>query len=173
MLCRTATRTAGLLLSWALAAAIAAGRDQPKEHQAGFYLIAAEAPSADALPAPSSEQQIARYDQKFLRESERGAPTYLLLPKRPDVALKLANPPVIDKSPNGFAELHLELTKEAAADLERVSREHLGQAVALMIDGEVVTKHKIRSAITGGQFVLSRCTDNACQWIYGRLTADR
>jgi preprotein translocase subunit SecD len=173
MTSRTATRKAGLLVSWALAAGIAAGGDQPNEHRAGFYLIAAEAPSADALPAPSGEQQIARYDQKFLRESEREAPTYLLLPRRPDVALKLVTPPAITKGPNGFAELRLELTKEAAADLERVSREHLGQTVSLMIDGEVVTKHKVRSVITGGQFRLSRCTDDACQYILGRLTAER
>jgi preprotein translocase subunit SecD len=173
MSCRTAMRAAGLLVSWALAAGIAAGGEQPKEHQAGFYLIAAEAPSAGALPTPGSGQQVARYDQKFLRESERGAPTYLLLPKHPNVTLRLAAPPAIAKGPNGFAELRLELTKEAAGDLEKLSREHLGETVSLMIDGEVVTRHKIRSVISGGEFRLSRCTDNACQYILGRLTAER
>jgi preprotein translocase subunit SecD len=173
MPCRAAMRATCLLAPWALAAGIASGGDQPKEHRAGFYLIAAEAPSAGALPTPGSEQQVVRYDQKFLRESERGAPTYLLLPKKPDVALILAAAPTIAKGPNGFAELRLELTKEAAGDLEKLTREHLGETVSLMIDGEVVTRHKIQSVISGGEFRLSRCTDNACQYILGRLTAER
>jgi len=166
---QTAGRRALLLAACAAVAAIAAGSNQPERLQAGFYLIGAEAPSPDALPAPNSEQQIVRYDRKYLLDSANEPPSYLLLPRRPDVALRLAKPPAIEKGSNGFAELRLELTKEAAVDLERVSREHLGQAVSLVVDGEVITKHKIRSAITGGQFRLSRCTDNACQYILGRL----
>lgn len=146
---------------------------QAEKHQAGFYLVTAAASSADALPVPTGEQRMARYDQKYLRDSEREPPRYLLISKRPDVALKLAKAPAIGTGSNGFAELSLELTKEAAGDLERVSREHLGQQVAFVIDGEVVTTHKIRSVITGGQFRLSRCTDNACQYILGRLTEPR
>jgi len=170
---RTAGRAAVLLVAGVLLAGIAAVARQPEKHQAGFYLVAAEASSPDALPAPTREQQIARYDQKYLRDSERTPPEYLVLSRRPDVTLKLAKPPAIGKGSNGFAELSLELTKAAADDLERVSREHLGQRVAFVVDGEVVTTHKIRSVITGGQFRLSRCTDNACQYILGRLTEVR
>jgi preprotein translocase subunit SecD len=161
-----------MVLACMLAAAITEGADQPENHQAGFYLVAAEAASAEALPTPTAEQQIVRYDEEFLRHSERKPPRYFLLPRRPDVVLKLAKPPAIEKSPNGFAGLRLELTKEAAGDLERVSREHLGQLVSLVVDGEVLTVHKIRTVITGGQFRLSRCTDNACEYILGRLTAE-
>jgi preprotein translocase subunit SecD len=70
---------------------------------------------------------------------------------------------------NGFPELRLELTPEAASKLEKLTREHLGGRVAFVIEGEPVTLHKIRSVITGGQFRLSRCTDTACQYIYTRL----
>ena len=162
-----------VLVACMLTAAITEAAGQPEKHQAGFYLVAAEASSADALPAPDGQQQVARYDQKYLRDSEREPPRYLLLSRRPDVTLKLAKPPAIGKGSNGFPELSLELTKEAAADLEKVSREHLGQRVAFVIDGEVVTTHTIRSVITGGQFRLSRCTDNACQYILVRLTEVR
>jgi preprotein translocase subunit SecD len=64
-------------------------------------------------------------------------------------------------------------SEEAAADLERVSREHLGQTVALVVDGEVVTMHKIRSVISDGKVQVTRCTDNACQYLYTRLTKER
>ena len=140
--------------------------------QAGFYLVAAEAESASALPAAKDDQRVVRYDYRQLRESERGQPLYLLLPKVADVPLVLAkSPELVKKGENGFPELRLELTAEAAKRLETLTREHLGGRVAFVIDGEPVTLHKIRSVITGGQFRLSRCTDTACQYIYGRLVA--
>jgi hypothetical protein len=45
--------------------------------------------------------------------------------------------------------------------------------VVFVLDDEPVTLHKIRSVITGGQFRISRCTDTACQYIYGRLVEKR
>ena len=142
--------------------------------QAGFYLVVAEAESAAALPAASVEQQVVRYDYKYLRENERGDPRYLLLPKTADVPLMLARTPELQKKGgNGFPELRLELTPEASSKLEKLTREHLGGKVVFVLDGEPVTLHKIRSVITGGQFRLSRCTDTACQYIYGRLVEKR
>jgi preprotein translocase subunit SecD len=141
-----------------------------EKRQAGFYLVAAEAESAAALPAASGEQRIVRYDYRHLRESERGQPLYLLLAKSADVPLVLARAPELrNDGENGFPELRLELTPESASRLEKLTREHLGGRVAFVIDGEPVTLHKIRSVITGGQFRLSRCTDTACQYLYGRL----
>jgi len=141
-----------------------------EKRQAGFYLVAAEAEGAAALPAASGEQRVVRYDYRHLRESERGQPLYLLLSRSADVPLVLARAPELRKDgENGFPELRLELTPEAAGRLEKLTREHLGGRVAFVIDGEPVTLHKIRSVITGGQFRLSRCTDTACQYIYGRL----
>ena len=143
-------------------------------HQIGFCLIAAEADSAAALPAAGIDQRVVRYDYKFLRDTERSKPRYLLLPKIVDVPLILTNTPVLqEKGENGFPELRLELTAESASKLEKLTREHLGGEVAFVISGEPVTLHKIRSVITSGQFRLSRCTDTACQYIYGRLREKR
>ena len=141
-----------------------------EKRQAGFYLVAAEAESAAGLPAAGAEQRVVHYDYKYLRDTERAQPLYLLLPKAADVPLVLAKAPELqEKGENGFPELRLELTPEAASKLEKLTREHLGGRVAFVIDGEPVTLHNIRSVITGGQFRLSRCTDTACQYIYGRL----
>ncbi len=141
-----------------------------QQRQAGFYLVAAEAESASALPAAKDDQRVVRYDYRHLREGERGQPLYLLLPKVADVPLVLAKAPeLLKEGKNGFPELRLELTAQAASRLETLTREHVGGRVAFVIDGEPVTLHKIRSVITGGRFRLSRCTDTACQYIYGRL----
>ena len=143
---------------------------EPEGRQAGFYLVAAEAENAARLPAAKGDQRVVRYDYRHLREGERGQPLYLLLPKVADVPLVLAKAPeLLMEGDNGFPELRLELTVEAAKRLETLTREHLGGRVAFVVDGEPVTLHKIRSVITGGQFRLSRCTDTACQYIYGRL----
>ncbi len=140
----------------------------------GFYLVLAEGARAAALPPASVGQQIVHYDSKYLREIERGEPRYLLLSKTADVPLILARTPELQiKGENGFPELRLELTPEASSKLEKLTREHLGVELAFVIDGEPVTLHKIRSVITGGQFRLSRCTDKACQYIYGRLLERR
>ena len=145
---------------------------EPEGRQAGFYLVAAEAENAARLPAAKGDQRVVRYDYRHLREGERGQPLYLLLPKVADVPLVLAKAPeLLMEGDNGFPELRLELTVEAAKRLETLTREHLGGRVAFVVDGEPVTLHKIRSVITGGQFRLSRCTDTACQYIYGRLVA--
>ena len=140
------------------------------KRQVGFYLAIAEADSAVALPIASSDQQIIRYDYKFIRNTEHEKPRYFLLSKNADVPLILNKTPELqEKGENGFPELRLELTSEAARNLEKLTHDHLGGKVVFMIDGEPVTIHKIRSAITGGQFRLSRCTDTACHYIYGRL----
>jgi preprotein translocase subunit SecD len=145
-----------------------------EKNQTGFCLVAAEADSMSLLPAARDDQQVVRYDYKYLLESERGKPRYLLLPKIIDIPLILAGTPeLIDKGQNGFPELLFELTPETSIKLEKLTREHLGGKVAFLIDGEPVTLHKIRSAITGGQFQLTRCTDTACRIIYGRLVKNK
>jgi preprotein translocase subunit SecD len=141
-----------------------------EKSQVGFYLVIAEEDSASALPVARTDQQIVRYDYKYLRNTGLEKPRYFLLSKIADVPLMLNKTPELqEKGENGFPELRLELTSEAARNLEKLTQEHLGGKVVFMIDGETVTVHKIRSAITGGQFRLSRCTDTACQYIYGRL----
>lgn len=159
-----------LLLGCALLSADNAGAGDAEKREAGFHLVVAEATSAAGLPAPTSEQQVLRYDHKFLRDAEPSEARYLLLAKKADVQLLLAKAPELkEKGENGHPELGLELTPEAAGHLKKLTQEHLGQRVAFVIDGEPVTVHKIRSVISDGQFRLSRCTDNACRYIHGRL----
>jgi hypothetical protein len=127
-----------------------------EKRQAGFYLVAAEAESTAALPAASVEQRVVRYDYKHLRESERGQPLYLLVPKTADVPLVLAKVPELRKDgENGFPELRLELTPEAASSLEKLTREHLGGRVAFVIDGEPVTLHKCYRSPRSALFLLA------------------
>jgi hypothetical protein len=40
----------------------------------------------------------------------------------------------------------------------------------LVVDGQIVTLHKIRSVVTDGKLQITRCTDDACQVIRAKLT---
>ncbi len=153
--------------------ASAAGAQTQGARKTGFYLIAAEAEKAESLPQANSSQQVVLYTGKYLQGSASEQPLYLLLPNNPDVPLELAKAPnFISDGGNGFPELQLALTANAAKKLEALTRYHTGQRVAFVIDGEPVSIHKIRTVITDGQFRLSRCTDTACQYIYGRLKSE-
>jgi preprotein translocase subunit SecD len=143
---------------------------QQAEEHTGFYLILAESTAMESVPAQVAGQQIVRYDYKYIRQEEKQSAKYLLISKRPNVPLLLARSPEKTMGDDGRTLLFIELTQKAAANLEKLSRENLGKQVALVIDGEIVSIHKIRSVITDGKFRLSRCTDNACEYIYSRLS---
>lgn len=38
--------------------------------------------------------------------------------------------------------------------------------VALVIDGDALTMHKIKEPLTSGQLQITRCNDNACERLY-------
>ena len=165
---RGGAATAVLLATVALGRA-ALAENSPAHGATGLFLIHAEAPSPDALPEPGPDRRIARYDYSFLDPEERRAPKYLLLANAPDVSLLLAESPETVEGEGGRPELLLQLTEGAAAQMERVTRENIGRSAAFVIDGDVVTAHKIRTVIEGGRIQLSRCTDDACEYIAVRL----
>jgi len=52
---------------------------------------------------------------------------------------------------------------------EAFTRAHQGGRMAMVIDGEIVTLHKVRSVITDGKVQITRCTDNACEVLRSKL----
>jgi len=161
-----------VLLGCALGAAgtYVSAAGQGAEAQAGFHLVLAEGPTADALPAPAANQRVVLYDYRFLLPEDRQPARYLLLAKVPDVALLLSKPPERQKGEDGRTQLLLEASEKATAELATLTRDHVGRRVAFAIGADVVSIHTIRSPIVDGRFRMSRCTDNACEYIYGRLT---
>lgn len=136
----------------------------------GLFLILAEASSPEELPEPQEGQYVAEYDYEFRDVDERPEPKYFLLRTTADVPLHLAAPPERHVGEGGRTTLQLDLKEEAAAEMERVTRENIGRAAAFVVDGEVITAHKIRTVIEDGKLMISRCTDDACEFIYATLT---
>jgi preprotein translocase subunit SecD len=88
------------------------------------------------------------------------------------VALKLKKMPEAKLQPDNRKNLLIELQDDQTLRLKEFTTRNVMKQVALVIDGQAVTVHKIREPITGGQIQISRCTDNACEKLYYELQHD-
>ena len=67
----------------------------------------------------------------------------------------------------------LKLRPQAAAALERLTRAQLGKQVAIILGGEVVTVHKVREVIRGGEVQIASCAAGAAGYLLKQLQAHR
>ena len=65
--------------------------------------------------------------------------------------------------------MRVSLSEEAAAQFESFTERHLGQTVALVVGGQVLTVHKIRQVVHDGNVQISRCGDEGCQILFLEL----
>jgi hypothetical protein len=135
----------------------------------GFYLVLEEADSAAALAPASAGERIVVDDGKVLADPSGRPPVWLRVHAAPDVPLIVESVPDRVDRIHEHPSLRLTLAAEHARTLEEVTTAHLGESVALVIGGEVVSKHHIRAAIQGGRVEITRCHDDACEKILVRL----
>ncbi len=128
----------------------------------GFYIIHREGAGAAALGPLADDETVAVQEYRYLKEKQ--APVYLVVRTQPDVALVLARPPVREEE--GGLRILLELTPAGAKDLERVTAANKDGAAALVLGGEVITTHKIRTAITGGKLQITNCDPDAGEHLW-------
>lgn len=138
--------------------------------EAGADSAAAGAAAAAATGAAAAGKKhlLLPYDHIYTADPEEPR-EWLALAREPYVPLLLDREPELGMSEKGFASLSIALDPKHTALLEQFTRDHLNQSVAIVIGGEVVTKHTIKAVITGGQLQITRCTDNACEVLRTRL----
>ncbi|MDX1406765.1 MAG: hypothetical protein R3330_01495 [Saprospiraceae bacterium] len=92
-----------------------------------------------------------------------------------EVVVKDYAPLHLDRAPERVRQaddrshLFLTLDRRAGRQLKRLTRKYAGGRVAMVIGGEAVTMHKIRTPITGGRLQITRCTDDACNYLFLEL----
>lgn len=59
--------------------------------------------------------------------------------------------------------LQIALTEESASLLNSFTKTRVMHQVVIVKNGQALTMHKIREAITGRKFEITRCTDKACE----------
>ncbi len=134
----------------------------------GLYLIA-KIDTAAAQVDTLSSKQISIYFNKLFEDFNSDEYLRIIIDTTEYVPLELAKAPTTEQQTEAKKKLLLSLTKEASEKLKSFTTNHVMNRVALVVDGEVLTMHKIREPITSGQLQISRCNDNACERLYVTL----
>jgi preprotein translocase subunit SecD len=106
-----------------------------------------------------------------LKKGENEPPRFLVVHSKPEVALDLAEKPKAVKEGEEMVGIRLKLQPKAAAALERLTRDHQGRQVAIVVGGEVVTVHKIREVIKGGDVQITSCAAGGAKYLLDQLQA--
>jgi len=85
------------------------------------------------------------------------------------VPLLLAEEPTLLSQTENQKKLQLTFSPPAAEKLERFTAANVMKQAVMIVDGEVLTIHKIRDAIRGGKMEITGASDNDCQRIYVML----
>jgi len=134
----------------------------------GIYAVVADAPQVPTRD-PARSYQTLRYDPR-MADSESTEPVQLVTVETHSfVPLILGAAPEPSKQENGSILVSVALSPKYIKALADFTRAHLGERVSLVLDGEVVSTHKIRAVIEGGRMQITRCDDRACQRILSKL----
>jgi preprotein translocase subunit SecD len=135
----------------------------------GIYLILQETLDESEIKNIQADERLLEYKNEFMAESSSQPIQYFLIKKSPDVPLLLAEAPGKGKDAEGKTMLNLRLADENVSKLQQFTRDNIGKRLVMVIDGKPVTAHKIRAEIKDGKVQITRCSDNACEYLYLRL----
>lgn len=135
----------------------------------GVYAVLREGLTREEAQPGKVPHAILLYDRKYSESDRNQPPKYVALDTSFFVPLDLAGPPETRKDDRGWTLLNVALAPEHVKTLETFTRAHLGGRIAIVIDGEIVTMHTVRSVIEGGRVQITRCHDDACEVLRMKL----
>ena len=136
----------------------------------GAYAVLREAPTRQEAAAPGVSQVVLAYDRRKYSGAPPNEPlTYVALAPKDYLPLVIEGRPEMKADGQGKSVLTVSLVRKNVKRAEAFTRAHLGGRMAMVIDGEIVTLHKVRSVITDGKLQITRCTDNACEVLRSKL----
>jgi hypothetical protein len=136
----------------------------------GMYFVLREATTLQGARVEGVPQVVLAYDRRKYSEAPPNEPlTYVAIDPTDYIPLLIEGVPEMKTDAQGKSILSVSLARKNIDRTETFTRAHLGGKIVMLIDGEIVTLHKIRSVITGGKLQITRCTDNACQVIRAKL----
>lgn len=164
-------RPACLLATLLLIGGQAPSRAEDKKPPDGVYAVLRESVvEKEVLPLKDGEALVV-HRHRYLKKDDKEPPRYLVVRTVPDVKLDLAGAPKSVKEGDEVVRILLKLRVKPAEALERLTRDRLGKQVAIVLGGEVVTMHKIRSVIKGGDVQITSCAAGAAGYLLKQLEA--
>jgi preprotein translocase subunit SecD len=135
----------------------------------GFYAVQRESlKEKDLLPLKEGEVLLVNR-HRYLEKGEKEPPRFLVVRSAPDVEFDLAGAPKAVKEGKEVVRIYVNLQPKAAKALERLTRDHLGREITIVLGGEVVTMHKVRGVITGGEAQITSCAAGAANYLLEQL----
>jgi preprotein translocase subunit SecD len=122
----------------------------------------------DVLPLQDDEALVVNR-HRYQDESEPAA--HVVVRATPDVVLDLARAPEAVTEGGEVVRILLKLRPDAATALERLTSDPQCRQVAIVLGGEVVTMHKVREAIRGGDVQITSCAPGAAGYLLDQLRA--
>ena len=136
----------------------------------GAYSILREAPSLQEAQVASAPGVVLTYDRRKYSGAPPNEPlAYVAIDPKDYVPLIIEGNPEMKSDGQGKSILTVSLSGKNVQRAEAFTRAHIGGRIAMVVDGEIVTLHKIRSVITDGKLQITRCTDDACEVIRSKL----
>ena len=86
------------------------------------------------------------------------------------VPLELDGEPTTEQQTLDKKLLSVTLSSNAAAKLKDFTSKRIMKQVVIVLDGKGITMHKIRETLTGPGIQITRCGDNACEYLYLKMS---
>jgi preprotein translocase subunit SecD len=154
-----------------LASMSSGGEDLParKKLPDGVYAVERLGDREKDLHPLKEGEVLAVNRHRYLKAEAKDPPSYLVVHANPDVSLHLAGEPQADKDGEEVVSIRLKLKPKAAAALEELTRARRGKQLAIVVDGEVVTVHKIREVIANGDVQITSCSPGGANYLMKQL----
>lgn len=135
----------------------------------GVYAVRRESVNKkEVLPLKSGELLVV-HNHRYVKADQKEAARFVVVSAAADVPLDLAGEPKGVKEDKEVVRILLKLRPKAAAALAKLTRAQLGRQVAIVVKGEVVTMHKVREVIQGGEVQITSCAAGAAEYLLKQL----
>jgi hypothetical protein len=131
----------------------------------GFYEVIAAGPDKTKPGEARPNTMIIPYNGIY----DEQAFDWLQIDTSEMVALELEVLPAIEKDSLQKSRLSITLSEGSSEKLETFTAARIMKSVAIVLDGEAITMHKVRDTIHGGTMQISWCGENACEKLYTKL----
>jgi hypothetical protein len=163
---------AGLLVIATYAPASAQDKAPPSPRLPdGVYAVLRDSLQEKDLHPLKHGEVLLVHQHRYLAKDAKEPPRFLVVRGATDVELALAGEPKAVKEGKEVVRILLKLKLQAAAALERLTADRLGRQVTIVLGGEVVTMHKIREVIKGGEVQITSCAAGAANYLLEKLQA--
>lgn len=141
----------------------------PRSLANGVYAVLREGLTRAEVHTEKRPHVVLVYDRKYSDADKDQPPKYVALDTSFFVPLVLAGQPDAQRDDRGWTLLNITLARQHVKTLEDFTRAHLDGMIANVIDGEIITMHKVRTVINDGRVQITRCSDDACRTLLLKL----